>query len=112
MDSPELVPALVSEIDLTSVLKRSKWEQRLVPFSSLLCKANAAQCIKVKFQFSYVQLLTLIFTLLQPLKENRFVIPKSRYDSISTYLSSEGIKYSDIDLVYDKEIFQQLVDAG
>ena len=50
--------------------------------------------------------------ILQPLKENRFVIPKSRYDSISTYLSPEGIKYSDIDLVYDKEIYQQLVDGG
>ena len=48
----------------------------------------------------------------QPLKENRFVIPKSRYDSISTYLSPEGNKYSDIDLVHDKEIYQQLVDAG
>ena len=53
-----------------------------------------------------------LFSLLQPLKENRFVIPKSRYDSISTYLSPEGIKYSDIDLVYDNEIYQQLVDAG
>ncbi|CAH3196957.1 unnamed protein product [Porites evermanni] len=47
-----------------------------------------------------------------PLKENRFVIPKSRYDSISTYLSPEGNKYSDIDLVHDKGIYQQLVDAG
>ena len=53
-----------------------------------------------------------LFSLSQPLKENRFVIPKSRYDSISTYLSPEGIKYSDIDLVYDNEIYQQLVDAG
>lgn len=49
---------------------------------------------------------------LEPLKENRFVIPKSRYDSISTYLSQDGEKYSDIDLVYDKEIYQQLIDAG
>ena len=49
---------------------------------------------------------------MQPLKDNRFVIPKSRYDSISTYLSPEGIKYSDIELVYDKGIYQQLVDAG
>lgn len=53
-----------------------------------------------------------LFSLFQPLKENRFVIPKSRYDSISTYLSPEGVKYSDIDLVYDKEIYQLLVDAG
>lgn len=49
---------------------------------------------------------------LEPLKENRFVIPKSRYDSISTYLSQDGEKYSDIDLVYDKEIYRQLIDAG
>ncbi|XP_078356299.1 glutamate--cysteine ligase catalytic subunit-like [Oculina patagonica] len=49
---------------------------------------------------------------LEPLKENRFVIPKSRYDSISTYLSPEGNMYNDIDLVYDKEICQQLMDAG
>ena len=40
------------------------------------------------------------------------MIPKSRYDSISTYLSPEGNKYSDIELVHDKEIYQQLVDAG
>ena len=49
---------------------------------------------------------------MQPLKENRFVIPKSRYDSISTYLSPEGNKYNDIDLVYDKNIRQQLINAG
>lgn len=49
---------------------------------------------------------------IQPLQENRFVIPKSRYDSISTYLSPEGNKYNDIDLVHDQEICQQLVDAG
>lgn len=49
---------------------------------------------------------------IKPLQENRFVIPKSRYDSISTYLSPEGNKYNDIDLVHDQEICQQLVDAG
>ena len=54
----------------------------------------------------------IVISSFQPLKENRFVIPKSRYDSISTYLSPEGNKYSDIDLVHDKEIYQQLVDAG
>ena len=52
------------------------------------------------------------FFLLQPLKENRFVIPKSRYDSVSTYLSPEGDTYNDIDLVYDKKIGQQLIAAG
>ena len=49
---------------------------------------------------------------LQPLKENRFVIPKSRYDSISAFLSPEVNTYSDIDLVHDGEIYQLLVDAG
>ncbi|KAJ7328569.1 Glutamate--cysteine ligase [Desmophyllum pertusum] len=49
---------------------------------------------------------------LEPLKESRFVIPKSRYDSISTYLSPEGNAYNDIDLVYDEAIRQQLTDAG
>ena len=64
------------------------------------------------FFFFFFSFFLSLFSLLQPLKENTFVIPKSRYDSISTYLSPEGIKYSDIDLVYDTEIYQQLVDAG
>ncbi|XP_058958871.2 glutamate--cysteine ligase catalytic subunit-like isoform X1 [Pocillopora verrucosa] len=49
---------------------------------------------------------------LEPLKENKFVIPKSRYDSVSTYLSAEANGYNDIDLVYDQDIYQQLVVAG
>ena len=66
-----------------------------------------------RFFFSIFEIsLFFLSRVLQPLKENRFVIPKSRYDSISTYLSPEGIKYSDIDLMYDKEIYQQLVDGG
>lgn len=54
----------------------------------------------------------LLYLFMQPLKESRFVIPKSRYDSISTYLSPEGNAYNDIDLVYDEAIRQQLTDAG
>ena len=46
------------------------------------------------------------------MKNSKFVIPKSRYDSVSTYLSPEGAKYNDIEVVQDKEIFQQLRDAG
>ncbi len=75
---------------------------------------------------------------IKPLKDSQFKIPKSRYDSISTYLSpgpvvsggccghnvdSDGTdpvtgkiygdyykdKYNDIDLVYDKEIYEKLV---
>jgi len=76
------------------------------------------------------------FSLPKPLTTSRFRIPKSRYDSISHYLSvgpgySGGCcnidlesaenpirgdyykpKYNDIELVYDKDIFQQLKDSG
>lgn len=48
----------------------------------------------------------------QPLKENRFRIPKSRYDSIDSYLSERGEKYNDTELQYDPAIYQQLRDAG
>ncbi|KAF6034880.1 gcs-1 [Bugula neritina] len=47
-----------------------------------------------------------------PLKTDRFMINKSRYDSIDSYLSTEGSKYNDIPLVYDQEIFQRLRDGG
>ncbi|KAF8569505.1 hypothetical protein P879_01967 [Paragonimus westermani] len=49
---------------------------------------------------------------LKPLTNDRFVIPKSRYDSISSYLSPMGEAYNDIDLVYDPEFYQTLVDEG
>ncbi|XP_019639734.1 PREDICTED: glutamate--cysteine ligase catalytic subunit-like [Branchiostoma belcheri] len=49
---------------------------------------------------------------LEPLKNDRFVIPKSRYDSIDCYLTPEAEKYNDIDLVLDQDICQQLQDAG
>ena len=48
----------------------------------------------------------------QPLKNDKFVIPKSRFESISCYLSLGGREYSDLNPVYDKEIFQQLIDGG
>ncbi|XP_040567390.1 glutamate--cysteine ligase [Lepeophtheirus salmonis] len=49
---------------------------------------------------------------LLPLSTDKFVIPKSRYDSISTYLSKESLKfnYNDINLVYDKDIYEKLID--
>ncbi|KAI9300223.1 glutamate-cysteine ligase-domain-containing protein [Cunninghamella echinulata] len=50
---------------------------------------------------------------LEPLKNDRFIIPKSRYDSISTYISNDKLykpKYNDLDLVYDKNIYQTLLD--
>ena len=48
----------------------------------------------------------------QPLKNDRFVIPKSRYDSISCYLSESNGKYNDLDLVKDLAIYQTLIDNG
>ena len=81
----------------------------------LYCLISIIEKLKIcedhLFHF-YISVAKIVISSFQPLKENRFVIPKSRYDSISTYLSPEGNKYSDIDLVHDKEIYQQLVDAG
>lgn len=45
---------------------------------------------------------------LKPLKENKFVIKKSRYDSIDSYLSEQGEKYNDIEVIYDKAIYDRL----
>lgn len=49
---------------------------------------------------------------MQPLKNNKYRIFKSRYDSIDSYLSSCGEKYNDIDLTIDKEINEQLLSGG
>ncbi|XP_019352723.2 glutamate--cysteine ligase catalytic subunit isoform X5 [Alligator mississippiensis] len=49
---------------------------------------------------------------LEPLKNNRYRISKSRYDSIDSYLSECGEKYNDIDLTIDKEIYEHLVKEG
>ncbi|XP_037787942.1 glutamate--cysteine ligase catalytic subunit-like [Penaeus monodon] len=48
---------------------------------------------------------------LEPLRNDRFVIPKSRYDSVDCYLSECGARYNDIPLVYDKQIYDQLIDS-
>lgn len=45
---------------------------------------------------------------LKPLKENQFVINKSRYDSIDSYLSPQGEKYNDVPLIYDQKIYEKL----
>lgn len=45
---------------------------------------------------------------MKPLKENKFVINKSRYDSIDSYLSQHGEKYNDVPLVYDQTIYDKL----
>ena len=51
-----------------------------------------------------------IHFLLKPLKEDKFVIPKSRYDSVDCYLASP--EYNDVEVIYDKDVFQQLKDGG
>lgn len=48
----------------------------------------------------------------EPLKENRFVIPKSRYDSIDSYLSPSNEKYNDLPLIYDKALYEKLTSEG
>ncbi|CAG8451283.1 2456_t:CDS:10 [Ambispora gerdemannii] len=50
-----------------------------------------------------------------PLKNDRFIINKSRYDSIDSYISTdERLKpeYNDIPLIYDEEICTKLMDNG
>uniref|UniRef100_A0A2L2YGB8 Glutamate--cysteine ligase n=1 Tax=Parasteatoda tepidariorum TaxID=114398 RepID=A0A2L2YGB8_PARTP len=49
---------------------------------------------------------------LKPLNTNRFLINKSRYDSIDSYLSPAGEKFNDIKLVYDQDIYNMLREAG
>ncbi|NP_001092146.1 glutamate-cysteine ligase, catalytic subunit L homeolog isoform X1 [Xenopus laevis] len=49
---------------------------------------------------------------LEPLKNNKYRISKSRYDSIDSYLSKCGEKYNDIELTIDKEIYTQLITEG
>jgi glutamate--cysteine ligase catalytic subunit len=49
---------------------------------------------------------------LKPLKENKFLIKKSRYDSIDTYLSSQGERYNDVPLVYNQEDYETLISGG
>lgn len=47
----------------------------------------------------------------QPLRENRFRIPKSRYDSVDLYLSKDWInrpEYNDNDVPYDEGIYNRL----
>lgn len=48
----------------------------------------------------------------QPLKNSKYRIYKSRYDSIDSYLSTCGEKYNDIDLTIDEDIYAQLLSAG
>ncbi|PPQ68044.1 hypothetical protein CVT25_014505 [Psilocybe cyanescens] len=52
---------------------------------------------------------------LKPLKENKFVIPKSRYDSVDLYISDDWInrpEYNDNPLPYDEAIYDRLRNHG
>ncbi|KAJ1961500.1 glutamate--cysteine ligase, partial [Dipsacomyces acuminosporus] len=50
---------------------------------------------------------------IKPLAKDRFVIPKSRYGTIDTFLGSDDghfkPEYNDLNLVYDKDIYKHLV---
>lgn len=51
----------------------------------------------------------------QPLKENRFRIPKSRYDSVDLYISETWMnrpEYNDTDVPYDRDIYKRLRENG
>lgn len=49
---------------------------------------------------------------LEPLNDNEIRIRTSRYSAIESYLSENGDKYNDIPLVYDEEVYNQLLDNG
>ncbi|KAG9009591.1 hypothetical protein FRB94_011854 [Tulasnella sp. JGI-2019a] len=52
---------------------------------------------------------------LKPLKNNKYVIPKSRYDSVDSYLSPNPPnrpEYTDNLFLYDEEIYKRLTDHG
>lgn len=52
---------------------------------------------------------------LKPLKNNRYQIPKSRYDSVSLYISDNWLnrpEYNDTEVPHDPEIYKRLRDHG
>ncbi|VDK45789.1 unnamed protein product [Gongylonema pulchrum] len=49
---------------------------------------------------------------LVPLKNDKFVLEKSRYDTTDCYISPCATEYNDIPLQYDEKIYQQLKDGG
>ncbi|XP_064623415.1 glutamate--cysteine ligase-like isoform X2 [Lineus longissimus] len=48
----------------------------------------------------------------KPLKNDKFVIPKSRYDSIDCYLCPGSERYNDVEVVRDEEAEKTLIEAG
>ena len=49
---------------------------------------------------------------LAPLKHQKFVINKSRYDSTDCYIYPCSAGYNDIELQYEKKIYDQLLEGG
>jgi len=52
---------------------------------------------------------------LKPLKDNKFAIPKSRYDSVDLYISEDWInrpEYNDTNVPYDQDIYDRLREHG
>ncbi|KAI5635345.1 glutamate-cysteine ligase domain-containing protein [Phthorimaea operculella] len=49
---------------------------------------------------------------LEPLKNNKFRIQKSRYDSIDSYISPQHDKYNDIPITHDPAIYKRLREGG
>ncbi|MFH4976819.1 hypothetical protein AB6A40_003528 [Gnathostoma spinigerum] len=49
---------------------------------------------------------------LVPLKNNKFVLNKSRYDTTDCYIYPCSARYNDIPLEYDEGIYQQLLDGN
>ena len=50
--------------------------------------------------------------LFQPLKNEKFVLPKSRYDCIDMYISPAGEKCNDQKVIYEQEHLNLLLEAG
>lgn len=51
----------------------------------------------------------------QPLKNSRFRIPKSRYSSVNNYLSTDPrnrAEYSDLNAPFDEAIYERLKENG
>lgn len=65
--------------------------------------------------FCYMSFSILTNPLHQPLKNDKFVIPKSRYDSVDLYISQDWInrpEYNDTVAPYDLPIYDRLREHG
>jgi len=49
---------------------------------------------------------------LKPLKDNKFVIKKSRYDTTDCYLYDCSAPYNDVTLQYDAQHYERLLEGG